>query len=96
MFAKSPLSVEGVYDPCVPDKISTLFSGTTIVQTQHYPNANRSTALVTATRTNSEKGRLIRKILFPSTMSFDFNEQLKLVFCLLLLWGLVLMGFGIW
>ncbi|OZJ03044.1 hypothetical protein BZG36_03711 [Bifiguratus adelaidae] len=50
---------------------------------------NRVTAIVVATGINSEKGQLIHKILFPTPISFIFNEHLKLVVIILLLWGFV-------
>ena len=55
-----------------------------------------SIALVLATRTNTDKGELVQKILFPQPVSFIFNEQLKLVFAMLLCWALVLLGIGSW
>ena len=55
-----------------------------------------SIALVLATRTNTDKGELVQKILFPQPVSFIFNEQLKLVFVMLLCWALVLLGIGSW
>ncbi|KAI8803941.1 hypothetical protein BJ742DRAFT_826606 [Cladochytrium replicatum] len=54
-----------------------------------------ATALVLSTRTSTDKGKLIHKILFQEPVSFIFQEQLKLVFFFLLIWGFVLMGFGI-
>ena len=73
----------GSYDPLTTGKISTLFSGTTVVQIQaHGTEQKLPTALVTQTGTNSDKGHLIHKILFPSPVSFIFHEQLKI--CVLL------------
>ncbi|OBZ88831.1 putative cation-transporting ATPase 13A3 [Choanephora cucurbitarum] len=72
-------------------KNNTLFAGTTAKQCT--PDA---IALVLRTRTDTDKGQLIQRILFPQPVSFIFNEQLKLVFCLLLIWAVVLLGFGAW
>ncbi|CEP13878.1 hypothetical protein [Parasitella parasitica] len=72
-------------------KTNSLFSGTTIKQC-----TLDSVALVLKTRTDTDKGQLVQRILFPQPVSFIFNEQLKLVFLLLLLWALVLLGFGAW
>lgn len=72
-------------------KTNSLFAGTTIKQT-----TADAIALVLKTRTDTDKGQLVQRILFPQPVSFIFNEQLKLVFFLLLLWALVLLGFGAW
>ncbi|KAI8641895.1 hypothetical protein BD408DRAFT_345182 [Parasitella parasitica] len=72
-------------------KTNSLFSGTTIKQC-----TSNAIALVLKTRTDTDKGQLVQRILFPQPVSFIFNEQLKLVFLLLLLWALVLLGFGAW
>lgn len=75
-------------------KANSLFAGTTIKQAITDSTESKPTALVLKTRTNTDKGQLIQRILFPQPVSFIFNEQLKLVFILLLLWALVLLGFG--
>ncbi|GAN01913.1 P-type ATPase (P-ATPase) Superfamily [Mucor ambiguus] len=72
-------------------KTNSLFAGTTIKQ-----STADAIALVLKTRTDTDKGQLVQRILFPQPVSFIFNEQLKLVFFLLLLWALVLLGFGAW
>lgn len=72
-------------------KTNSLFAGTTIKQ-----STADAVALVLKTRTDTDKGQLVQRILFPQPVSFIFNEQLKLVFFLLLLWALVLLGFGAW
>ncbi|KAI9479504.1 hypothetical protein BDB00DRAFT_885412 [Zychaea mexicana] len=73
------------------EKIHRLYAGTMVKQA-----SSDSTALVMATRTNTDKGQLVQKILFPQPVSFIFNEQLKLVFAVLLCWALVLLGIGSW
>ncbi|CAO3597389.1 unnamed protein product [Absidia cylindrospora] len=75
----------------ITGKIHSLYAGTTIKQT-----TPKSTGLVMETRTNTEKGKLVQKILFPQPVSFIFHEQLKLVFCILLCWAIVLLGIGSW
>lgn len=93
---KFPLRADAsIFDPQSTGKANSLFAGTTIKQAM----ADKDTkpiALVLKTRTNTDKGQLVQRILFPQPVSFIFNEQLKLVFCLLLLWALVLLGFGSW
>jgi cation-transporting ATPase 13A3/4/5 len=83
------------FDPQSDGKINSLFAGTTIKQVTK-ENGKIPIVLVLKTRTNTDKGQLVQRILFPQPISFIFNEQLKLVFCLLLLWAIVLLGFGAW
>ncbi|KAI8318157.1 hypothetical protein GQ54DRAFT_336437, partial [Martensiomyces pterosporus] len=46
--------------------------------------------LVTHTRTGTDKGKLIQRILFPTMYSFVFDEQLRVALLILLTYG----GFG--
>ncbi|ORX63639.1 HAD-like protein [Linderina pennispora] len=52
--------------------------------------------LVHRTGTASDKGKLVRKILFPQPLSFIFNEQLKVVFSILIVYALFCMGMAIY
>ncbi|KAI0244014.1 hypothetical protein L0F63_003763, partial [Massospora cicadina] len=61
----------------------SLISGTTVLQ------SIEGVALCTATGINTDKGTLIRRILFPSTYSFVFTDQLQVVILILLGWGAV-------
>ncbi|KAI8089682.1 uncharacterized protein BX664DRAFT_333638 [Halteromyces radiatus] len=89
---KVPLRDDGLsYDRLVSGKIHSLYAGTTIKQA-----SSSSIGLVLETRTNTEKGQLVKKILYPQPVSFIFHEQLKLVFCILLCWAVVLLGIGSW
>ncbi|KAI7892685.1 uncharacterized protein EV154DRAFT_585903 [Mucor mucedo] len=93
---KFPLRADAaLFDPQSAGKNNSLFAGTTIKQALTENDAT-PIALVLKTRTNTDKGQLVQRILFPQPVSFIFNEQLKLVFCMLLLWALVLLGFGAW
>ncbi|RKP27439.1 hypothetical protein SYNPS1DRAFT_32456 [Syncephalis pseudoplumigaleata] len=91
------------FKPYDTSKSMTLFAGTTVLQTIA-PESGRDAgghgavvaALVIATGTATDKGKLVRKILFPSPVSFIFNEHIRLVFCVLLLWGVVCFGLTIW
>ncbi|KAI8393977.1 uncharacterized protein BYT42DRAFT_552937 [Radiomyces spectabilis] len=84
------------YDRMGAGKISTIFSGTTISQAQPTEKGQRVTALVTETGTATDKGQLVRKILFPTRTSFVFDEQIKIVILILLCCGLVCLGLAIW
>ena len=95
---KFPLraDVAEIFDPQSTGKSNSLFAGTTIKQASPTDHGSIPIALVLKTRTNTDKGQLIQRILFPQPVSFIFNEQLKLVFCLLLMWAMVLLGCGAW
>ncbi|KAI8369377.1 uncharacterized protein BYT42DRAFT_617407 [Radiomyces spectabilis] len=92
---------DNTYELLGSGKVNTLFAGTSVSQTMPAINEQRVTALALRTGITSEKGMLIHKILFPTPVSFIFNEHLKLAICILLLWGgiafaltLYLMGRG--
>ncbi|KAI9496322.1 hypothetical protein BDB00DRAFT_809960 [Zychaea mexicana] len=88
---------ESVYDMMGSSKINTLFAGTTVMQaTSAGDGDGRIRALALRTGITSEKGMLIHKILFPSPVSFIFNEHIKLAICILLLWGGVAFGLTLW
>ena len=84
------------YERIGSGKTSTIFSGTTISQAQATNTKERVTALVTQTGTATDKGELIRKILYPTRVSFIFNEQIKVVILILLCCALVCLGLAIW
>ncbi|KAJ1941896.1 hypothetical protein EC988_006638, partial [Linderina pennispora] len=52
--------------------------------------------LVTATRTLTDKGKLIQRILFPARYSFVFDEQLRVALLILLAYGGVAFALTIW
>ncbi|KAG0829246.1 hypothetical protein G6F19_007837 [Rhizopus arrhizus] len=96
---KFPLraDVDDLFDAqSLSGKTHSLFAGTIVKQALDPVSGQPASALVLKTRTDTEKGQLVQRILFPQPVSFIFNEQLKLVFCLLLIWALVLLGFGVW
>lgn len=95
---KFPLRVDddSKYERMGAGKISTIFCGTTISQAQPTEQGGRVTALVTQTGTATDKGELIKKILFPTPVSFIFNEQLKIVILILLCCGVLCLGLAIW
>ncbi|KAI7873218.1 uncharacterized protein EV154DRAFT_100788 [Mucor mucedo] len=88
--------ISTVYDRIGASKISTIFSGTGISQAQPTEKGGKVTALVTHVGTATDKGELIKKILFPTRVSFIFNEQIKIVILILLCCGLVSLGLAIW
>ncbi|KAI8393681.1 uncharacterized protein BYT42DRAFT_541902 [Radiomyces spectabilis] len=83
------------YDRMGAGKISTIFSGTIISQAQP-DHGRRVCALVTQTGTATDKGELVKKILFPTRVSFVFDEQIKIVILVLLCCGLICLGLAIW
>ncbi|KAI8076794.1 uncharacterized protein BX664DRAFT_343939 [Halteromyces radiatus] len=95
---KFPLRVDDVsqYDRMGSGKISTIFAGTTISQAQPTEKQQRVIALATHTGTATDKGELIKKILFPTQVSFIFDEQIRIVILILLCCGLLCLGLAIW
>ncbi|KAI8975450.1 hypothetical protein BDF20DRAFT_914379 [Mycotypha africana] len=95
---KFPLRVNDPtpYEKMGAGKISTLFAGTIISQAQRTEQDVPVTALVTSTGTQTDKGELVKKILFPTRVSFIFDEQIKIVILILLCCGLVCLGLAIW
>ncbi|KAI8990019.1 hypothetical protein BDB01DRAFT_841879 [Pilobolus umbonatus] len=91
--SRSSITTKEVFDPQSHRKINTLFAGTNVKQVS---KSSIATALVLKTRTSTDKGQLIQRILYPQPVSFIFTEQLKLVFLVLLIWAIVLLSFGIW
>lgn len=93
---KFPLRDEGAtYDRLGAGKISTLFAGTIMSQALRVDN-QPVCALVTQTGTATDKGELVKKILFPSKVSFIFDEQIKIVILILLCCGAICCGLAIW
>ncbi|KAK9762721.1 hypothetical protein K7432_011280 [Basidiobolus ranarum] len=86
---------EGAYD-AASSKSSTLFCGTTVLQVSPTSDDGKVKAIVAATGTATDKGNMVHKILFPSPVSFIFDEQLKIVVIILLLWGVVAFGLSLW
>ncbi|CAO3694382.1 unnamed protein product [Rhizopus microsporus] len=82
------------YDRLGTSKISTIFAGTIISQAQ--ATDGRVKALALSTGTATDKGQLIKKILFPTRVSFIFDEQIKIVILILLCCGLICLGLAIW
>ncbi|ORX99098.1 hypothetical protein K493DRAFT_365957 [Basidiobolus meristosporus CBS 931.73] len=86
---------EGIYDPA-SSKSSTLFCGTTVLQVTPSTSDGKVKAIVAATGTATDKGNMVHKILFPSPVSFIFDEQLKIVVIILLIWGVIAFGLSLW
>ncbi|KAL1920902.1 uncharacterized protein VTP21DRAFT_11537 [Calcarisporiella thermophila] len=105
---KFPLKEDDIiYDRMTSGKVNTVFAGTTVTQaapqggyntapTEGDQEERRVTALVTHTGTLTDKGQLVQKILFPSPISFIFNEQIKIVMIILLIWAVILFVLAVW
>jgi cation-transporting ATPase 13A3/4/5 len=85
-----------VYESLGASKIHTIFAGTIISQAQRTEHDTPVTALVIRTGTATDKGELVKKILFPTRVSFIFDEQIKIVILILLCCGLICLGLAIW
>ncbi|ORX58219.1 hypothetical protein DM01DRAFT_1319021 [Hesseltinella vesiculosa] len=82
-------------------KTNTLFAGTIIsqvnvIQPSEEKIPDRAYALALRTGIATEKGTLIHKILFPSPVSFIFNEHIKVAIGILLIWGLIAFALSIY
>ncbi|KAI8976751.1 hypothetical protein BDB01DRAFT_852965 [Pilobolus umbonatus] len=83
---------EMTYDGNSTGKVNTLFAGSIVSQITPAitsKKVSRVYALALRTGIATEKGSLIHKILFPSPVSFIFNEHLKVAIGILLIWGLI-------
>ncbi|ORY02904.1 hypothetical protein K493DRAFT_384971 [Basidiobolus meristosporus CBS 931.73] len=96
---KFPLKDDNMeYDAAGSGKNNTLYAGTTISQATPIGQGaqQKVTALVLRTNTSTDKGKLVRKILFPNPILFIFDEQLRIVMAVLLVYGLVCFGVALW
>ncbi|KAJ2838649.1 hypothetical protein FBU31_000867 [Coemansia sp. 'formosensis'] len=100
---KFPLRMDnGYYDAVTSGKLSTLFAGTSVSQVQPVQksadglDSPRVLALVKSIGTMSEKGQLVRQILFPSRISFIYNEQMRIVVSILILYAIFVMGMAVY
>eukprot|EP00922_Rhytidocystis_sp_ex-Travisia-forbesii_P049760 GHVS01074036.1.p1 GENE.GHVS01074036.1~~GHVS01074036.1.p1 ORF type:complete len:1223 (-),score=107.80 GHVS01074036.1:142-3810(-) len=95
---KIPLSGDRPYNKhSSSDMKFTLFAGTLIqsvscggVMEQDGGGGGRAHAVVLNTGSQTEQGELMRGILYPATVSIKFEEHWKLVFVMLILYGLAL------
>ncbi|KAJ3214485.1 hypothetical protein HDU67_001617 [Dinochytrium kinnereticum] len=71
-----------------------LYAGCHVLETQpSRPGVGSPVlAIVFATGATTTKGRLVRDILYPSQVSFVFKEHLKIVFPVLIIWGIIMLG----
>jgi magnesium-transporting ATPase (P-type) len=72
-------------------KLNILYAGTTVLETKCSIDREIVTAIVLDTGGSTEKGKLVRDILYPLPYVFVFTEHLKIVFFILILWGIVLL-----
>ncbi|KAJ2398783.1 hypothetical protein GGF41_008266, partial [Coemansia sp. RSA 2531] len=84
---------DGIHDKSGAGKINTLFAGTSVSQAQAVTTSDGSVSepigLCVHTGTQTDKGQLVQEILFPQPISFIFNEQLRLVFGILILYAIL-------
>lgn len=72
----------------------TLFAGTKVLQSGQAGEEVK--AIVTSTGIYTDKGTLISMILFPKKMVFRYDEEMDLVFVLLIIFGVIVFPFVIW
>jgi cation-transporting ATPase 13A3/4/5 len=73
-----------------------LYAGCHVLEAQPSAVHKPVLAIVTATGAVTSKGRLVKDILFPNPVVFVFNEHLKLVFPMLIIWGGIMLLLSIW
>lgn len=81
-----PHSSEERYDALGAGKKHTLFNGARVLSCA---SNEETVALVKATGAQTSKGKLIQNILYPIPMRFKYDEHLKVVLSVLLVYGLV-------
>ena len=74
------------------DEKHTLFAGTTLLQA----DSEGSIAIVSQTGIRTAKGDLVSMILYPATMVFEYDEELKVVFSLLSVYATILFFISVW
>ncbi|KAJ1663443.1 hypothetical protein IW140_005008 [Coemansia sp. RSA 1813] len=78
-------------------KMYSVYAGTRVLQCSSAAEGEDGTEiLVLRTRTATDKGKLIQRILFPAKYSFVFDEQLPVALLLLLLYGGLGFALTIW
>ncbi|KAE9327735.1 putative cation-transporting ATPase 13A3 [Phytophthora fragariae] len=75
-----------VYDPEKGSKKHTLFAGTRVLSSGRNEEI---LAIVQTTGAHTTKGQLIQSILFPIPMRFKYNEHLKVLISLLLIYAVI-------
>ncbi|OMJ26892.1 putative cation-transporting ATPase 13A5 [Smittium culicis] len=82
------------------NKTNSLFAGTTVTQTMYVTNVPEGftdpIALSLSTGTQTDRGQLVQKILFPVPVSFILNEQLRIVFVILGFYSIFAFALGLW
>jgi len=81
----------GIYD-IHKDEKHTLFAGTNLLQADQ----EGSYAVVTNTGIRTAKGDLVSAILYPATMVFEYDEELKIIFACLSIYAAILFGISVW
>ncbi|CAH0519300.1 unnamed protein product [Peronospora belbahrii] len=74
------------YDPEKGSKKHTLFAGTRVLSSGR---KEEILAIVQTTGAHTTKGQLIQSILFPIPMRFKYNEHLKVLITLLLIYAVI-------
>ncbi|KAJ3311136.1 hypothetical protein HDV04_003099 [Boothiomyces sp. JEL0838] len=72
-------------------KRNCLFAGTIVLETQKDKQGECVKAIVLSTGGSTEKGKLVRDILYPVPFVFVFTEHLKIVVPILICWGVIML-----
>ncbi|OLY83043.1 putative cation-transporting ATPase 13A4 [Smittium mucronatum] len=97
---KFPISDDNIHFTPMASKTNSLFAGTTVTQTMYVDNVAEGfsdpIALCLTTGTQTDRGQLVQKILFPIPVSFILNEQLRIVFVILAIYSIFCFALGLW
>jgi cation-transporting ATPase 13A3/4/5 len=76
----------------------TLFAGTILLEAVAGEGSTEDGALAVVTQTGirTAKGDLVSAILYPASMIFEYDEELKIVFTLLSFYAAALFGVSVW
>eukprot|EP00121_Abeoforma_whisleri_P008982 Awhi_evm1s8248 len=77
-------------------KKMSMFAGTKVLQLQSDSEGGKVLAMVANTGANTDKGELVAKILFPVPITFIFDQHLKMVFILLIMWACCTFGVALY
>eukprot|EP00917_Polyrhabdina_sp_WS-2016_P005168 GHVP01011723.1.p1 GENE.GHVP01011723.1~~GHVP01011723.1.p1 ORF type:complete len:1138 (+),score=180.72 GHVP01011723.1:31-3414(+) len=86
---------EKPYTKAGEDAKFTLYSGTSCQATTAGPSG-KTLGVVVSTGSHTDKGRLVRNILYPAPMTFKFDQHWKVVFVLLMFKAVIVMILIFW
>lgn len=93
-ISKSHLPNDAQFFDPLDGHSNSLYAGCKILEVKPPNDDMPSIALIMNIGARTAKGTLIRGILYPSSYKFAFTEHLKVVFAILIFWGVFLLFIG--